>query len=181
MIRVDPRQWYRRQPGCLKSIFQVIGANALIYAHTEVPGSTLFLLQQRKGGYYSAIGGASDLFVDDKNCVVGFESQEDTLFREFFEETGHALLESPCVWNFIGCFTSVIHYHSYPSVHGVGTYYSIQTTTEHIRQYASGGSYEGRIIILNTKEVLQALQNNLVLSNTEPALRKLLQTFGITL
>ena len=173
--RTDPRKHYRQQPGCDQAIFQVIGANCLVHAPSGLPGNHLFLLQRRRDGTYGAIGGAGDLFVDEAGNVVGFEHQYDTLRREFWEETGSILHENPGIWKYIGCYTSVVHYRKYPDVHGVGTYFSIETTPERIQEYAAGGSREGDIIILNTYEVLRALQDGMVFANTEPALRYLLQ------
>ena len=115
-----------------------------------------------------------------QTLLITFEEQQDTLRREFYEETGHLLQEGEGFWKYLGCFTSLINYSHYPSVHGVGTYFSIETTSERIHEYPSkGGSREGKVVILNTKEVLQALQDGKVFPNTEPALRKLLQIWCV--
>ena len=172
--RVDPRKYYREPLGCKDAVIQVVGSNALIYAPNG-HGSNDILLQVREDSSYGAIGGASDLFVDETGNVVAFETEAATLRREFREETGHKLMEGRGLWNYIGCYTSILHYQNFPSVHAVGTYFGIETTPQRLAQYASGGgSEEGSLVVLSTEQVLQALKNNQVCSNAEPALRRLL-------
>lgn len=178
--RVDPRPFYQGQEtGCAQALFQIAGANALVWAPTGEQGDYLFLLQERSGGFYGSIGGAIDLFVNPKNEVVEFEHYQEALSREFREETGRKLLEQPGVWQFVDLVMSQIDYRNFPSVHGVSLYFSIQTTPQRLQHYASGKSTEGKVVILNTNEVLQALQDGKVFPNTKPALCKLLQNWCI--
>ena len=178
--RVDPRQFYQGQnPGCKHVLFQIAGVNLLVWSPTGENGKYLFLLQERSDGFYGAIGGAIDLFVNSKNQVVDFEGYEIALAREFREETGHDLLEQPGTWLFLDFVMSQVDYPRHPSVHGASLYFSTQSTPQRIQRYASGGSKEGNIVILDTTQVLQALQAGKVSPNTEPALRKLLQNWCI--
>lgn len=177
--RTDPRRYYQGQPGCAKALFQIAGANALVWAPTGEQGDYLFLLQERPGGFYGSIGGAIDLFVNPQNEVVKFEHYQEALSREFREETGHDLLEQPGTWLFLDFVMSQVDYLHYQSVHGSSLYFTIQSTPQRIQRYASGRSKEGNIVILNTNQVLQALQDGKVFPNTAPALRKLLQNWCI--
>ena len=177
--RTDPRRYYQGQPGCENVIVQIAGVNVLVWAPTGENGKYLFLLQERSDGFYGAIGGAIDLFVNSKNQVVDFEGYEIALAREFREETGHDLLEQPGTWLFLDFVMSQVDYPRHPSVHGASLYFSTQSTPQRIQRYASGGSKEGNIVILDTTQVLQALQAGKVSPNTEPALRKLLQNWCI--
>ena len=178
--RVDPRQFYQGQnPGCKRALFQIAGVNLLVWSPTGENGKYLFLLQERSDGFYGAIGGAIDLFVNSKNQVVDFEGYEIALAREFREETGHDLLEQPGTWLFLDFVMSQVDYPRHPSVHGASLYFSTQSAPQRIQRYASGGSKEGNIVILDTTQVLQALQAGKVSPNTEPALRKLLQNWCI--